>query len=419
MKNSLKFLKTAGPELQHKINKSIIFHYLRENSPISRAAISKELKISAPAVSRVIEKLILEGFVLEKEKQETKSGKRPTLLEINKHKGLVLGIDLGTEKITVAVMNYKGDIIRKYFGDKINDSSEIQEKILDEISMVLEDCKNNKLGLEINPKINAICIAIPADVDPVTGKITGAPLYGSWKDLNLKEIIKSSFDIPVYIENNVNLAVWGEKKSGLGKNYNSLAFIEVSNGVAAGIIIDNSLHRGENGYSGEIGFTIIGSENLGFEIKNKGFLEKTASITSIHKRILESLKPTEKSMILGLAGNDYGKITPALICEAAIKKDIIASEAINNSVKFLSIAIINLILILNPQIIVMGGYICNLPFVNELFIEPIKAYVKKSIPFGMPGIELSNLGDEAGIIGACYMAMESVLTNEFPYKIDA
>ena len=97
MRQSFKFIKTAGSGLQFKINQSIIFNYLRENGPISRAKISKDLKISAPTVSRVIEKLLENNYVFEIKKIETKSGRRPTLIALNEGRGFVLGIDLGGE----------------------------------------------------------------------------------------------------------------------------------------------------------------------------------------------------------------------------------------------------------------------------------------------------------------------------------
>ena len=418
MKQSYKFVKTASSELQFKINQSIIFNYLRANSPISRAKISQDLKISAPAVSRVIEKLISDDYVLETKKQETKSGKRPTLLALNKDRGLVLGIDLGSEKIRMSLMNYSGNIVKKYVGPEILDSMGIEEVLEREVSKVFDDCKKNKLNYTNPPEIQSICIAIPADVDPASGKIISAPLYGSWRNINLKENIHSIFNIPVFIENNVNLAAWGEKNYGRGKNFLNVIFLEISNGIKAGIIIDNVLLKGENGYAGEIGFTIANTENLGFKIINKGFLEKFASITSIKNKAIKSINEGEKSLIMDLAGNDINKIDSSLVCRAAMKGDKLAKEIIENVVKLLSIAMINLILIIDPKIIILGGYIFNLPYKNELFVSPIKNYIKKSIPFEIPVIELSEFGDDAALLGSCFMAIESLLVGEFPYKID-
>ena len=418
MRQSFKFVKTASSELQFKINQSIIFNYLRENGPISRAKISRDLKISAPAVSRVIEKLISNNYVLETKKQETKCGKRPTLLALNKDKGFVLGIDLGGEKIRMSLMNYSGVIVKKYIGPEIMDSTDIGLRLNKEILKALDDCKKNEWGYPNPPEIQSICTAIPADVDPISGRITSAPLYGSWRDINLKEKINARFKIPVFVENNVNLAAWGEKNYGRGKDFTNIVFLEISNGVAAGIIIDNVLLRGENGYAGEIGFTIIDTENLGFKVINKGFLEKFASVTSIKKKALKAISDGEKTLILDLAGNDINKIESSLVCEAAIKGDKLAKEIIENVVKFLSIAMINLILIIDPKIIILGGYIFNLPYKNELFVNPIKNFIEQSIPFEIPDIEFSVLGDDAAIMGSCFMAIESLLTGEFPYKID-
>ena len=418
MRQSFKFVRTASSELQFKINQSIIFNYLRENSPISRAKISQDLKISAPAVSRVIERLISEKYVLETEKQETKSGKRPTLLALNIEKGLVLGIDLGSEKIRMSLMDYGGKIVKKYSGPEILDSLDIEEVLKQEIQKIFNDCRKNKLNYSNPPEIQSICIAIPADVDPISGKIISAPLYGSWRNINLKEKISSMFDIPVFIENNVNLASWGEKNYGRGKNFSNIVFLEISNGIKAGVIIDNFLLKGENGYAGEIGFTIVNTENLGFKIINKGFLEKFASITSIKNIAVKSIKAGDKSIILKMADNDINKIDSALVCAAAMKDDKLASEIIENVVKLLSIAVINLILIMDPKIIILGGYIFNLPYKNELFVNPIKNYIERSIPFKIPDIELSELGDDATIMGSCFMAIETLLAGEFPYKID-
>lgn len=418
MRQSFKFVKTASSELQFKINQSIIFNYLRENGPISRAKISRDLKISAPAVSRVVEKLISDDYILETKKLETKSGKRPTLFALNKDKGFVLGIDLGGEKIRMSLMNYSGVIVKKYIGPEIMDSTDIELRINNEIMKALADCKKNEWKYSNPLEIQSICIAIPADVDPISGRITSAPLYGSWRNINLKEKINARFEIPVFMENNVNLAAWGEKNYGRGKDFANVVFLEISNGIAAGIIIDNVLLRGENGYAGEIGFTIINTENLGFRVINKGFLEKFASVTGIKNLALKAIREGEKTLILDLAENNINNIKSSLVCEAAQKGDKLAKDIIENVVKFLSIAIINLILIINPKIIIIGGYILNLPYKNELFINPIKNFVEKSIPFEIPDIELSVLGDDATIMGSCFMAIETLLVGEFPYKID-
>ncbi|GAI20084.1 unnamed protein product, partial [marine sediment metagenome] len=241
---------------------------------------------------------------------------------------------------------------------------------------------------------------------------------GNWKDLNLKEILSSEFNISVYIENDVNLSALGEKHYGEGRKFSDFIFIEISNGIGAGIVIDNHLHRGFYGSAGEVGFTIINADNLGFKIKNKGFLEKFVSVESIKKKAIGEIRKGRKTIITEMVKNDIEKIEPYMVCEVATRGDELANEIIKEMVDFLSIGIINLILIINPQIIVLGGDICNLPEVRRLFIEPIIEKIKSSIPFKIPEIKLSLLSEDAGIIGASFQAIESMLMNKFPYKIE-
>jgi predicted NBD/HSP70 family sugar kinase len=416
MERSLNFLRTASAELQYKINISIIFNYIRENEPISRIKIANDLKISPSAVSRVIGKLIEDGYVVEADKLKTKGGKRPTLIKIKQDKGFVIGIDLGKEKFKLALTGFNGEIIEKYRGFKISNDKNIAEKIINEIKKILSKYhQDKKLKLD---KLKAICVGIPAAIDIDNGKIISAPLYGEWKDLNLKEILGSEFNIPVYIENDVNLSALGEKHYGEGKNFKDFIFVEISNGIGAGIVIDNHLFRGSLGSAGEVGFTIINAENLGFKVKNKGFLEKFASVESIKKKAIREIRKGRKTIITKMVKNDIEKIEPYMVCEAAISGDELANGIITETVNFLSIGIINLILIQNPQIIVLGGDICNLPEVSRLFLEPIIENIRSSIPFEIPEIKLSLLGEDAGVVGASFQAVESLLMNKFPYKIE-
>jgi glucokinase len=416
MERSFNFLRTASAELQYKINISIIFNYIRENEPISRIRIANNLKISPSAVSRVIGKLIEDGYVVEADKLKTKGGKRPTLIKIKQDKGFVIGMDLGKEKFKLALTGFNGEIIEKYRGFKISNDKNIAEKIINEIKKILSKYHQDKKLKQDNLK--AICVGIPAAIDIDNGKIISAPLYGEWKDLNLKEILGSEFNIPIYVENDVNLSALGEKHYGEGKNFRDFIFVEISNGIGAGIIIDKHLFRGSLGSAGEVGFTIINADNLGFKVKNKGFLEKFASVESIKKKAIREIRKGRKTIITKMVKNDIEKIEPYMVCEAAISGDELANGIITETVNFLSIGIINLILIQNPQIIVLGGDICNLPEVSRLFLEPIIEKIRSSIPFEIPEIKLSLLGEDAGVVGASFQAVESLLMNKFPYKIE-
>jgi len=115
--------------------------------------------------------------------------------------------------------------------------------------------------------------------------------------------------------------------------------------------------------------------------------------------------------------NDLSEIDINTIFRAACGGDIFAKEIINRMVEKLAIAAINTILILNPQILIIGGQISSAPGISEIVIEPLKKIVKDILPFESPEIKISSLGENAGILGASFMAADTVLLSKFPYRI--
>ena len=387
MKSTFNFLNTANPRSQHIINTSIIFNHIRVNNPTSRAKISKDLGISAPAVSRAIEKLIKKGYVVEAERVKTKMGKRPTPLIINKNKFFVVGIDLGKERLKMALVNLGGEVADKFTGSVISKDKKAIEKTVTEVK---EFIKKYTSGKNLNSyNIKAICTGVPAAIDIDKEKVVSTNHYKDWewKDFNLKNIITGEFDIPLFVENDANLSAIGEKHYGEGQKHSNIVYIEISSGIGAGIIIDNKLIKGSSGTAGEIGFIISNSKKLDFKIKD-------------------------------MVKNNIERITPYIVCEAATKHDKLANDIITHMVELLSVGIINLILIVNPQLVILGGDFFNLPEVSKLFIKPITEKIRKYIPFIIPEIRVSSLGDETCIRGASFNAIESMLVKEFPYRIE-
>jgi DNA-binding MarR family transcriptional regulator len=110
MNNSFNIERTLNAKYQNEINISIVFNYLREKGPISRSKMSRALGLSAPAVSRAINSLEKDGYILEVGQQKTSVGRRPTLLKIN-NEGYVIGVDLGKRNIKIALANFYGEFI--------------------------------------------------------------------------------------------------------------------------------------------------------------------------------------------------------------------------------------------------------------------------------------------------------------------
>jgi predicted NBD/HSP70 family sugar kinase len=408
---------TINANIQNEINTSIIFRYLCANTHVYRARIAQDLGISAPAVSRVIDRLVEGGFVVESGKIMTGKGKKAAELCVNTGRGIVIGIDLIKSPTRIAISDFRGTIISKRPGFAFTDSTDALAELSAEIDQILDIHATGRTLEKPAGNLKAICVGVPSATTDAAHPRIIASLYRSLEGLDLGESLGRRYRVPVYIENVVKLSALAEANFGAALTYRDVAFVEISNGIGAGIIVDNHLLTGANGASGELGFALIGAESLPYVARNKGFLEKHASLEGIAQRATEAARESDGTVLRRLAGGELEHIDAGMVCEAALQGDPTARQVIDQASEFLSIGIINLILMLDPQIVVIGGDVCRMPGMHELFIDPIRRNVANIVPFQAPPLAVSTLGEDAGIIGASYLAIESLLTRDFPYKL--
>jgi glucokinase len=417
MNPSFRFANTISSKEQLVINKSIILNYLRNNLYSSRAKITSNIGISAPTTSKIVDELISEGYVVELGKDHSAAGKKAIKIGFNVNKGNVIGVDLGKDKIRLVRSNFGGKFLKKHVGFEIYfKDKNLLDKVIKEILMFIEiteaeRVKNN--GQENN--LQGICIGIPADVDSDSGKIISTPLFDGWQDLNLRDIFKKYFNTKIFVENSKNMAAIGEKHFGVGKNYKNFVVLEVGEGIGAGIIIDNQLYKGSSFSAGEVGFMVSDLKGLNKTYLLKGFMEKAASPNVLKKEMIKAIESGAKSQVTKMVENDLSRVTPAMICEAYLLGDELSIKIIKNVVENLSIIVINIALLINPEIIVVGGDIIEMPQVHKIFIEPINKLIRNVIPFRLPVIETASLGVDAGVSGCSIFAINNILNSLYPY----
>ncbi len=419
MVTNFRFLNTVSSKDQLLINKSIILNYLRENASASRAKIARDLGISAPTTSKIIDEFISEDFVVELGKNISTGGKKATKLGFNTKYGSVIGVDLGKDRIRIARSDMGGQILEKHIGFEIYfKDKDLLKKIKNEIQLFIDNIKPGKVnGNKVSAELKSICIGIPADIDSESGRVLASSLFVDWQGLNLKEIFSKYFKMKIFVENAKDMSAIGEKYLGGSKDYKNFVNLEIGEGIGAGIIIDDQLYKGSCFSAGQVGFIIENKNDLYSTYKIKGFMEKSASPNTLKRDIIKIIESGKKTLVSEIVGNDLNKISPSTVCEAAILGDKAAIKIIKNTVENLAIIVLNLTLILNPEIIVIGGDIVELPEVKKLFIDPIKGFIKNIVPFKLPIIKTASLGVDAGLLGCSVFAINNILGTQYPYKI--
>jgi glucokinase len=387
---------TVTASAMRAINRSAILETIRRDGPISQTAVAARLDISLPTVMRIVGGLKDEGLVRPLNDKEWSGGRRRSLLEFNAEGYLVLGIDLGGTKMYGALSDLGGTVLDEVIvGQHGTSGEESYDRLVTLIDRLLASPK------ALGRRVRGIGVGVPGITLHQEGIVRWAYTL-QWKDFPLKARLSERYKLPVTIDNDVNLAALGELWFGAGQNAQNMILIAIGTGIGAGIIIDGALYRGSTEASGEIGSMVPGREFLGKDFRDFGALESVASGTGIAARAREVLKAQGAQI-------DPDGVTAEEVFDAARLGQAWAWSVIEETVDFLAMAIANLTVMFDPEVIILGGGVARSA---DLLIEPISRRINGAVP-ALPRLVTSRLGLRAAAMGA----ITNVLHNTSDYYI--
>lgn len=306
---------------------------------------------------------------------------------LNSH---VLAADVGGTNTRMAIVTGNGEILT--FLKKSTHCKEGRDEMIKFlVSFARETIEKSKLPKE---KICGMGIGFPGPLNVETGTIFNPPNLNGWDSVPLRDILKKELRVPVSIENDANAAALGEWWKGAGSGTSSLFCITLGTGVGGGIILDGKVWHGASSIAGEIGHTTIIRDGIKCTCGNTGCLEAYACSGGILKRVNNALSEEREA----------DKFQPLTNLKQIDQMVMQGNEIVLNVIKetgvILGIAIANLANLLNPEMVVLFGGVTNL---GGNLIEPLKEEVKRRAfkkATESLRIELSQLGDNSGILGA-------------------
>lgn len=406
-------IKSAvNANLQNTINTSLIVHYVRNYGPAYRSKISRELSLSLPAVSRAVDSLLRQGYFVEK-RIITEKGKKAHEVEINSNLGISIGISIELPVIRIGRLNMAGELVML----EETDISKKQISLEDQLIGFIDEFLSREIIVDGNRvPVVAICLSVPAAVEKNEDHVY-AVLYKSLQELNLKKILHNRYHIPVILENSENLCIMAEKYYKGGIPEQDMVFITVHHGIGAGLFLNGQLYRGNNGAAGEIGQQHIQMNPLAGRPYAETF-ESVASIHQIQQIALAAIHRGEGEDLFKAANYKYQNITHYLVSLLAAQGSENAKNILSTYAQILAIGISSVLVTLNPELVIMGGRLCELIDPEIFIIVPLIEHLQKLIPFPVPAIRMTRLGQHAAVFGACQYALENTILSEFPYSID-
>lgn len=308
----------------------------------------------------------------------------------------VLAGDVGGTNLRVAAVTGDGTILHQLSNP--TPESRSADDIIDEI---VRSCGQCIVAAGQDERPAAFGLAIAALVDSRKGGIFSSPNLPDLNGLALAEKISSRLELNVVVENDATAAAIGEHWLGAARDSSHSICVTLGTGVGGGLILDGKPYRGADGTAGEIGHICVEPEGLVCGCGNRGCVEQYASATAL-ARIARDLA-AKSATTSDLAGRS--DVTGRHVYEAALRADPVALEAFASTGRYLGIALADLVDVLNPEVIVIGGGAAG---GWEFFIEPVRSEIR-SRAFRHPAERVrlvrAALDDSAGILGAARVAL--------------
>ena len=395
--------ETENKGLSHKNNliKRSIIAYMAVNRESTLAELTKELRISVPTITKLVQELVDEGIVSDLGKVETPGGRRPNVFGLTNTTIYFAGVNVGRDHMTFVITDLQNNIIHEVV-DKSFELSD-REQCLDTICNNIDNFINN-CGID-KSHILGIGVCIVGRVNTHQGR---SYKYFTNIETSLREIIEKRIGIRVLVENDTRSRCYAEYTCGRSKDESNVLYLHLGLGVAIGIDVNGKLFYGKNGFAGEFGhIPFFNNEKICFCGK-KGCLETEVSGIAIEEKMCELVK-NGANTILRPKYERKESIHINDIIAAARNDDNLSIELIEEASEKIGKAVAILINIFNPETVIIGG---NLAAAGDYVMLPLKSATNKyslNLVYKDTKFRLSKMSDNAPAWGVAMLIRNQII----------
>lgn len=359
--------------------------------------ISRELKITAPTCIKLLNQLIEDGLVLELGKRDTASGRKPVLYDLNDSAIRVISVEISMKRISFAVLDRKLNII--FIRNKADFGLENNQKSLDHVIGFVQKCLE-KSGLK-HDDILGMGVGISGRVSRSIGE---SFTFMNFMDKPLASHLSEVFKMVVFVDNETRCFGMAEKISGKAAQFRHSVVINLSRGLGASLIANNALVEGGAGFAGGFGHMQWGQSEKVCRCGKLGCLATEVSGNSLEEQFIERIAQGGKSMVL--QNNSVDQVRYDQILEAALTGDALAVELVSQMGLNLGKALGNIVNLLNPEAIIIGGKFSK---ARSVLHEPVKKGIESTALVNLMKyctLDFSEIGEQAGLKGAGAMVLQ-------------
>jgi len=351
-----------------------VLRIVKKIGPASRADVTRKTRLSPPTVSALVNNLLRAGLLEEQGEGSSSGGRKPQLISFNARCGVVLGGNIGTTAAHLTLSDMSGERIdtRRV---TLNDTR--PRPLLKCVAAAARKMvKEAGCG---NIPLLAVVIGAPGMTDIALGVVLEAANLEGWVNVPARDLLQEALNVPVVVDNDVNLAAIGEHWRGGGRGIHNFVFISMGTGIGAGILIDDKIHRGHKWHAGEISHLNVDFREWETDFGAAGYLES------------------------------YLGATPRTGAKRALRRN--SGQLDEAAISRLGAAVANISTVIDPELIIFGGRVA---LTQPGLLESVHK-VAATIAPNCPEIRATELGEDASLFGSVRVALD--LANESLHEI--
>src|SRR3712207_2506844 len=396
--------RSRYPLVENRLQAEIMLYVCAEARPVSRSQLIEALGSSRGKISTEVGRLIEVGLLADEGFADSEGGRRSSLVGIPYSAGLIAAIDIGATSIDVALTTLGSELVARR-----GEPADVRTgplPVLDRVKAILAELLEEQVA--VPQDVLAIGVGVPGPVEQASGLLTVPPIMPGWDRFPIRDAFAGEYAAPVFVDNDVNIMALGEHWGGVAKGVDDVIFVKIGTGIGSGLIICGRLHRGTQGCAGDFGHICVDPDGPICSCGNVGCLEAMAAAPAIVLQAERCAREGESPPLMAIL-QERGELSIKDIAEAARRGDYCALMVIRTSGRLIGQTLASAVNVLNPSLIVIGGGVSRIG--NALLAEIRSAVYQRSLPLATRNlpIVLSELEDNAGVVGASVLAAKGVL----------
>ncbi len=354
--------------ISHKnsiIKRNIIAH-MAINGECTLSELTKELHISVPTITKLVQELVDENIVTDLGKVETPGGRRPNIFGLANSAIYFAGVNVGRDNMRLMITDLQNNIIKEHndFEFELQDRPQCLERICTNIERFIAGC-----GID-RAKILGLGVCMVGRVNPETGR---SYKYFTSTEQSVREMLEERVGIRVLLENDTRARCYAEYTCGKSKEESNVLYLHLGRGVAIGIVVDGKLYYGKSGFAGEFGHIPFFDNEIICPCGKKGCLETEVSGIALENKMCELIEKGVNTILREQYDRQKGLHIDDIIA-AAKNDDNLSIELIEEAGEKVGKAIAFLINTFNPETVIVGG---NLAMSGDYLMLPLKSSTNK------------------------------------------